>query len=113
MSVPSYHVHFKELTGSSPMQYVKAMRLLAMHRKTDRRVGYGESGLRCRNMHREIDQIIHGSGPLKVDLGDDVMRANDRLRDMRFPRPLRPGSSLAHRSLSQTARQPLRPHPAS
>jgi len=27
MSVPTYHVHFKELTGSSPMQYVKAMRL--------------------------------------------------------------------------------------
>lgn len=27
MSVPSYHVHFKTLTGSSPMQYVKAMRL--------------------------------------------------------------------------------------
>ncbi|QKJ94491.1 AraC family transcriptional regulator [Agrobacterium pusense] len=27
MSVPSYHVHFKELTGSSPMQYVKALRL--------------------------------------------------------------------------------------
>jgi transcriptional regulator GlxA family with amidase domain len=27
MSVPSYHVHFKDLTGSSPMQYVKAMRL--------------------------------------------------------------------------------------
>ncbi|TPI14148.1 AraC family transcriptional regulator [Mesorhizobium sp. B4-1-3] len=27
MSVPSYHVHFKEMTGSSPMQYVKAMRL--------------------------------------------------------------------------------------
>lgn len=27
MSVPSYHVHFKELTGSTPMQYVKAMRL--------------------------------------------------------------------------------------
>ncbi len=27
MSVPSYHVHFKGLTGSSPMQYVKAMRL--------------------------------------------------------------------------------------
>jgi AraC-like DNA-binding protein len=27
MSVPSYHVHFKKLTGSSPMQYVKAMRL--------------------------------------------------------------------------------------
>lgn len=27
MSIPSYHVHFKELTGSSPMQYVKAMRL--------------------------------------------------------------------------------------
>ena len=27
MSVPSYHVHFKNLTGSSPMQYVKAMRL--------------------------------------------------------------------------------------
>ncbi len=27
MSVPSYHVHFKALTGSSPMQYVKAMRL--------------------------------------------------------------------------------------
>ncbi|MGV2068999.1 AraC family transcriptional regulator N-terminal domain-containing protein [Agrobacterium sp. 22-226-1] len=27
MSVPSYHAHFKELTGSSPMQYVKAMRL--------------------------------------------------------------------------------------
>nr|WP_210294801.1 AraC family transcriptional regulator [Rhizobium sp. BK491] len=27
MSVSSYHVHFKALTGSSPMQYVKAMRL--------------------------------------------------------------------------------------
>ncbi len=27
MSVPSYHVHFKALTGSSPMQYVKAIRL--------------------------------------------------------------------------------------
>lgn len=27
MSVPSYHAHFKTLTGSSPMQYVKAMRL--------------------------------------------------------------------------------------
>jgi len=27
MSVPSYHVHFKDLTGSSPIQYVKAMRL--------------------------------------------------------------------------------------
>ncbi|MBB3138968.1 transcriptional regulator GlxA family with amidase domain [Rhizobium pisi] len=27
MSVPSYHVHFKDLTGTSPMQYIKAMRL--------------------------------------------------------------------------------------
>ncbi|SEI11442.1 AraC-type transcriptional regulator N-terminus [Rhizobium tibeticum] len=27
MSVPSYHAHFKALTGSSPMQYVKGMRL--------------------------------------------------------------------------------------
>lgn len=27
MSVPSYHVQFKALTGNSPMQYVKAMRL--------------------------------------------------------------------------------------
>ncbi|MDP9813967.1 transcriptional regulator GlxA family with amidase domain [Rhizobium tibeticum] len=27
MSVPSYHAHFKALTGSSPMQCVKAMRL--------------------------------------------------------------------------------------
>ncbi|MCB4771247.1 AraC family transcriptional regulator [Ancylobacter sp. Lp-2] len=27
MSVPSYHVHFKALTGSTPIQYVKAMRL--------------------------------------------------------------------------------------
>ncbi|WP_457298384.1 AraC family transcriptional regulator N-terminal domain-containing protein [Phyllobacterium sp. P5_D12] len=27
MSVPSYHVHFKGLTGNSPMQYVKAIRL--------------------------------------------------------------------------------------
>lgn len=27
MSVPSYHAHFKALTGSSPIQYVKAMRL--------------------------------------------------------------------------------------
>ena len=27
MSIPSYHMHFKALTGSSPMQYVKAMRL--------------------------------------------------------------------------------------
>jgi len=40
MSVPSYHVHFKALTGSSPMQYVKAMRLhearlmIARHDKT-------------------------------------------------------------------------------
>lgn len=27
MSVPSYHVHFKALTGSTPIQYVKAIRL--------------------------------------------------------------------------------------
>ncbi|MBB3287792.1 AraC-like DNA-binding protein [Rhizobium sp. BK347] len=27
MSIPSYHVHFKALTGSSPIQYLKAMRL--------------------------------------------------------------------------------------
>jgi AraC-like DNA-binding protein len=27
MSVPSYHAHFKDLTGSSPIQYIKAMRL--------------------------------------------------------------------------------------
>nr|WP_246548151.1 AraC family transcriptional regulator [Ancylobacter oerskovii] len=27
MSVPSYHAHFKALTGSTPMQYVKATRL--------------------------------------------------------------------------------------
>ncbi|MDM9644976.1 AraC family transcriptional regulator [Rhizobium sp. S163] len=27
MSIPSYHLRFKELTGSTPMQYVKAMRL--------------------------------------------------------------------------------------
>ncbi|MDM9628179.1 AraC family transcriptional regulator [Rhizobium sp. S152] len=27
MSVASYHAHFKDLTGSSPIQYVKAMRL--------------------------------------------------------------------------------------
>jgi AraC-like DNA-binding protein len=27
MSVPSYHAHFKALTGSTPIQYVKAMRL--------------------------------------------------------------------------------------
>lgn len=27
MSIPSYHSHFKALTGSSPIQYVKAMRL--------------------------------------------------------------------------------------
>ncbi|MCX5571259.1 AraC family transcriptional regulator [Kaistia sp. K-TC2] len=27
MSVPSYHAHFKGMTGTSPMQYVKAMRL--------------------------------------------------------------------------------------
>lgn len=27
MSVPSYHVHFRNLTGSTPIQYVKAIRL--------------------------------------------------------------------------------------
>jgi len=27
MSVPSYHVQFKKLTGSSPIQYLKALRL--------------------------------------------------------------------------------------
>ncbi len=27
MSVPSYHAHFKALTGSTPLQYVKAIRL--------------------------------------------------------------------------------------
>lgn len=29
MSVPAYHVHFKTLTGSTPIQYIKAMRLHA------------------------------------------------------------------------------------
>jgi hypothetical protein len=28
MSVPSYHVHFRDLTGTSPMQYLKAMRVV-------------------------------------------------------------------------------------
>lgn len=27
MSVPSYHTHFRQLTGTSPMQYLKSMRL--------------------------------------------------------------------------------------
>ncbi|WP_339108552.1 AraC family transcriptional regulator [Thioclava sp. GXIMD4216] len=27
MSVPSYHAHFKQLTGTSPVRYIKAMRL--------------------------------------------------------------------------------------
>jgi len=27
MSVPTYHAHFKALTGTTPIQYVKAMRL--------------------------------------------------------------------------------------
>lgn len=27
MSVPSYHMHFKALTGSTPIQYIKALRL--------------------------------------------------------------------------------------
>ncbi|TMV89319.1 helix-turn-helix transcriptional regulator [Thioclava sp. BHET1] len=27
MSVLSYHAHFKQLTGTSPVQYIKAMRL--------------------------------------------------------------------------------------
>jgi AraC-like DNA-binding protein len=27
MSVPSYHAHFKALTGTSPMQYIKSLRL--------------------------------------------------------------------------------------
>lgn len=39
MSVPSYHVHFKDLTGSSPMQYVKAMRLHEARLMIARQIG--------------------------------------------------------------------------
>jgi AraC-like DNA-binding protein len=39
MSVPSYHAHFKDLTGSSPMQYVKAMRLHEARLMIARRTG--------------------------------------------------------------------------
>jgi AraC-like DNA-binding protein len=37
MSIPSYYTHFKELTGSSPMQYVKSMRLHEARLKIARR----------------------------------------------------------------------------
>jgi AraC-like DNA-binding protein len=39
MSAPSYHVHFKEVTGSSPMQYVKALRLHEARLMIARRTG--------------------------------------------------------------------------
>lgn len=39
MSVPSYHVHFKDLTGSSPMQYVKALRLHEARLMIARQIG--------------------------------------------------------------------------
>lgn len=39
MSVPSYHVHFKAVVGSSPMQYVKAMRLHEARLMIARRAG--------------------------------------------------------------------------
>lgn len=39
MSVPSYHVHFKALTGSTPIQYVKAIRLHEARRMIVRRDG--------------------------------------------------------------------------
>ncbi|WP_217424464.1 helix-turn-helix transcriptional regulator [Nitrogeniibacter mangrovi] len=39
MSVPSYHAHFKALTGSTPIQYVKAMRLHAARLMIARRKG--------------------------------------------------------------------------
>lgn len=39
MSVPSYHVHFKALTGSTPIQYVKAIRLHEARRMIARRDG--------------------------------------------------------------------------
>jgi AraC-like DNA-binding protein len=64
MSVPSYHVHFKDLTGSSPMQYVKAMRLhearLMVARKSAtisqvaRSVGYASAAQFSRDFKRHF-----------------------------------------------------------
>jgi len=39
MSVPSYHMHFKKLTGSSPIQYLKALRLHEARLKIARQSG--------------------------------------------------------------------------
>lgn len=49
MSVPSYHAHFKALTGSSPIQYVKAMRL-------------HEARLMMARQDRTIAEVAHSVG---------------------------------------------------
>lgn len=49
MSVPSYHTHFKALTGSSPIQYVKAMRL-------------HEARLMMARQNRTIAEVAHSVG---------------------------------------------------
>jgi AraC-like DNA-binding protein len=85
MSTPSYHSHFKALTGSSPMQYVKAMRLheaRLMMARQDRTiaevalsVGYVSAAQFSRDFKRhfgrtasqEITWVRHHLGELVVE----------------------------------------------
>ena len=64
MSVPSYHAHFRKLLGSSPIQYIKSMRLhearllLARHGQTiaeaANRVGYVSASQFSREFKRHF-----------------------------------------------------------
>jgi len=72
MSVPSYHAHFRELTGTSPMQYIKSLRLHAarlMIARQDRAiadvamsVGYVSSAQFSRDFKRRFGRTASEEG---------------------------------------------------
>ncbi|NLR95490.1 AraC family transcriptional regulator [Rhizobium sp. P38BS-XIX] len=86
MSVPSYHTHFKALTGSSPMQYVKAIRLheaRLMMARQDRTiadiallVGYASPAQFSRDFKRHFRRTASEEVKwMRQHLGDLALRA--------------------------------------
>ncbi|SKA26920.1 AraC family transcriptional regulator [Consotaella salsifontis] len=83
MSVPSYHAHFKALTGSTPIQYVKAIRLHEARLMIARRngpvaaiageVGYASAAQFSRDFRRHFGRSpTEEAGWVREHLGEIV-----------------------------------------
>ncbi len=88
MSIPTYHVHFKELTGNSPMQYLKALRLhearLMIARQNGtiaeiaNKVGYQSPAQFSRDFRRHFGKTAREETQwLRMHVGDMAMLQDD------------------------------------